>query len=47
LGTPVEDKEDLIERLRRHQGDLRRLGVRRSLSGSFQRDFLNRSMVTA
>jgi len=34
----VQTKQDLIGRLRRHQDDLRRLGVRRlGLFGSFQR----------
>ena len=35
----VQNKHDLIERLRRHRDDLHRLGVRRiGLFGSFQRD---------
>ena len=35
----VQTKHDLIERLRGHRDDLRRLGVRRiGLFGSFQRD---------
>jgi len=34
----VQTKQDLIGRLRRHRGDLRRLGVQRlGLFGSFQR----------
>jgi len=35
----VQTKQDLMGRLRRHRGDLRRLGVQRlSIFGSFQRD---------
>jgi len=38
METPVRTKADLIERLRRHRGDLRRLGVQRlGVFGSFQR----------
>ena len=37
--TTVETRKDLIERLRRHRDDLRRLGGKRiGLFGSFQRD---------
>ena len=37
--TTVQTREDVIERLRRHREDLRRLGVERiGLFGSFQRD---------
>ena len=35
----VQTRKDLLERLRRHRDDLRRLGVQRiGLFGSFQRD---------
>lgn len=35
----VRNKQELVEQLRRHEEDLRRLGVRRiGLFGSFQRD---------
>jgi predicted nucleotidyltransferase len=37
--STVQTRKDLIERLRGHRDDLRRLGVRRiGLFGSFQRD---------
>lgn len=37
--APVQTKQDLIGRVRRHRDDLRRLGVRRlGVFGSFQRD---------
>jgi predicted nucleotidyltransferase len=37
--TTVQTRKDVLERLRHHRGDLRRLGVRRiGLFGSFQRD---------
>jgi predicted nucleotidyltransferase len=40
--TPVQTKQDLIGRVRRHRDDLRRLGVRRlGVFGSFQRDAAN------
>jgi len=40
--SPVQTKQDLIGRLRRHQDDLRRLGVQRlGVFGSFQRDATN------
>lgn len=39
MDVPVQTKQDLIERLRRHRSDLRRLGVRRlGVFGSFRRE---------
>lgn len=39
MDAPIQTKQDLIERLRQHRGDLRRLGVRRlGVFGSFRRE---------